>query len=358
MDTWKVILFPFAWIYGWIIRLRHWLFDKNIISSSTFDIPTIGVGNLCLGGSGKTPFVEYLVRLLSDEYKIATLSRGYGRKTKGFLIVNQFSDFQDVGDEPMQFARKFAGKLTVAVDRKRKEGILHLMEDDNKLDLILLDDVLQHRYVKAGLNIMLTSFHKLYMEDYLIPVGTLRDTVQTAKQADAIIVTKTHSVLSPFTRRRVIEILNPLPHQKVYFSYLTYGDFVALPGLEGPKITKKLNTIVMFTGIANSYPLQEYLRDKCSDLIVLDFPDHHVFSRKDLQLVVRSFDDAFSQNKIIVTTEKDSMRLMNSPYLSELKNLPVFYVPIEMKLHGTDAINFENQIRKYVKNNRRDAQIS
>ncbi len=353
MDTWKVILFPFAWIYGWVIRFRHWLFDAKLIPTATFDIPTIGVGNLCMGGSGKTPFVEYLVRLLSKEYKLATLSRGYGRKTKGFLIVNQFSDHKDVGDEPMQFARKFGGKITVAVDRNRKEGIEHLMQDDENLDLVLLDDVMQHRFVKAGLNILLTSFDKLYMDDYLLPVGSLRDTVATAKKADAIVVTKTHNVLSPFTRRRVIEILHPQPHQKVYFSYLSYGDFVPLPDFEAVKLPKKLNTIILFTGIANSYPLQEYLRDLCSDLIVIDFPDHHVFSKKDLQLVVKSFDDAFSQNKMIVTTEKDSMRLINSPYLSELKNLPVFYVPIEMKLHGTDAINFENQIRKYVKNNRR-----
>lgn len=354
MDTWRVILFPLAWLYGWAIRTRHWLFDNNFLPIAEFKIPIIGVGNLCLGGSGKTPFVEYLVKILGDEYKLATLSRGYGRKTSGFHIVNQFSNYRDVGDEPLQFAKKFGNKVTVAVDKNRKEGITHLMENDKNLDLILLDDALQHRFVKSGLTILLTSFDKLYMEDYLLPVGTLRDTIAVAKQADAIVVTKTHHVLSPITRRRVNEILKPLPHQKVYYSYLSYGDFIALPGFEDISPPKKVNTIVLFTGIANSYPFQEYLRDQCSELIVIDFPDHHVFRKKDLHLVAKTYDDAFSQNKIIVTTEKDSMRLLNSPYLSELNNLPVFYVPIEMKLHGADAINFENQIRKYVKNNRRN----
>lgn len=355
MGFWKLLLLPFATIYGLIIRLRHWMFNVNILKSKSYDIPIIGVGNLSLGGTGKTPMVEFLIRLLYDNYKIAVLSRGYGRSTKGYLIANQYSGHKDIGDEPMQYHHKYKNDVTVAVCEDRRVGIENLLQDNSLLDVVLLDDSFQHRYVVPGLSILLTDFHNLYMEDYLLPVGTLRDVVSEAKRADVIIVTKTYKVLSPITRRRIKSILKPEEHQSLYFSYIDYDEFTPLPGQERNKVPDKLNTIVMFCGIANSYPFQEHLRDYCNDLIVIDFPDHHIYSKKDLQLIKNTFTDVYTRNKILVTTEKDAMRLVKSEYIRELNDLPVFYVPIQIKLHGLDQSNFSNQIKKYVRENSRNS---
>jgi tetraacyldisaccharide 4'-kinase len=317
-------------------------------------MPVISVGNLSIGGTGKTPLIEYLIRLLIKENKIATLSRGYGRKTKGFLVGNQFSQHQEVGDEPMQYVRKFESKVLVAVDENRRKGIRHLMENDESLDLVLLDDAFQHRYVKPGLSILLTDFHKLYREDYLLPVGTLRDTIHAASRADIIIVTKSHKVLSPITRTRITDILKPEPHQSLYFSYLEYGEFEPLFDEYKQTIPKKIRTIILFSGIANSYPLQEHLQQLGDELHVIDFPDHHVYRKKDIEKVIKKYEDAFTKKKIIVTTEKDAMRLMNSPYISTLQNLPVYYKPVRVKLHKPDDERFDNQILTYVKENKRN----
>ena len=354
MDFWKLLLIPFAVLYGFGVRFRHWLFNMNVLESKSYDIPVIGVGNLSIGGTGKTPMVEYLIRLLSDDNKVAVLSRGYGRKTKGYIVADQYSGHKEIGDEPAQYHYKFKN-IKVVVSEDRRLGIENLMQDDENLDLILLDDCYQHRYVKPGLNILLTDFHNLYMEDYLLPAGTLRDTVAEAKRADIIIVTKTYKVLSPITRRRIKDILHPKPHQSLYFSYLSYGKLLPLPGFEKKHPPEKVNTIILFCGIANSYPLQEYLRDLCSDLIVIDFPDHHNYRKNDLQIVANSYNDCFTRKKIIVTTEKDVMRLVKSEYLSELKDMPVFYLPIKVKLHGLDTNNFSNQVKKYVKENKRNS---
>lgn len=353
MGFWKLLLLPFASLFGLIIRIRHWMFNRGILNSESYEIPIIGVGNLSVGGTGKTPLVEFLIRLLYDDSKVAVLSRGYGRNTKGFLIANQYSGHKDIGDEPMQYHNKFKNEVKIAVSEDRRIGIENLMQDDENLDVILLDDCFQHRYVKPGMNILLTDFHNLYMEDYLLPAGNLRDVVHQAKRADIIIVTKTYKVLSPITRRRIKGILKPEDHQSLYFSYIDYGDLTPLPGSSITKVPKKISTIVMFCGIANSYPFQEYLRDLCVDLLVIDFPDHHTYSKKDLQMVAQTYNDAFTRNKIIITTEKDAMRLVKSEYIRELNSLPVFYVPIEVKLHGLDQSNFSNQIKKYVRENKR-----
>ena len=353
MNIWRFLLFPAALVYGLIVRIRHWLFNRGYLKSISFSLPVISVGNLSLGGTGKTPFVEYLVRLLSEQYKVATLSRGYGRNTTGFLIGDQFSGHQDVGDEPMQYIRKFGNKITVAVDEDRCRGVSYLMENDNNLEVVLLDDAFQHRYIKPGISLLLTDFNKLYKEDYLLPVGTLRDIVLSAKRADIIIVTKTHRVLSPISKQRVLEVLNPDKNQLVYFSYIDYGHLLAMPGSEDFEVPKNISKIIMFSGMVNANPLEEHLRFQCNELVVFNFPDHHVYSRRDLQKIKKAYDDAYERKKLIVTTEKDAMRLLNSPYLSELKYLPLFYIPIKVRLHGTDAVSFNKQILEYVKKNKR-----
>ncbi len=322
-------------------------------------MPVIGVGNLSLGGSGKTPQIEYLINLLLPNYKLATLSRGYGRKTKVFLLANQYSTYEDVGDEPLQYTHKYGNKVTVAVDNRRVHGINSLMMNDKNLEVILLDDAFQHRYVKPGLSLLLTDYRNLYANDFLFPVGTLRDVRSSAKRADIIIVTKTDKVMSPIVRRHIRKKLDIKGHQSLYFSYLVHGKCQAFPGLDLPKVEQQqIHSIVMFSGIANAYPMKEHLRKKCSDLIVLDFPDHHVYREKDVELIKKTFDDLFTNKKILVTTEKDTMRLMNSPYFCILKNLPLYYLPIEVKFHGLDETNFTNQIKKYVRENQRNRSLS
>lgn len=352
MKTYRIIFFPIALIYGFFVKLRHLLFDIGILKSQTYQIPIIGVGNLVLGGSGKTPHVEHLVRMLSGEFKVAILSRGYGRKSKGYLKADQYSKYVDIGDEPMQYYRKFHTNVVVAVDGNRRRGISNLMEDKDLHDVVIMDDSFQHRYVKPGISILLTDSQKLYKQDYLLPVGSLRDTVSAAKRADIIIVTKTNRVLSPITRRNVKAVLKLEQHQKLYFSYISYGNFTPMLEVNKGLIPKEINTILLFTGIANPYPLQEYLRDKCSELVAIDFPDHHNYHKSDILAIRDKFESLFTRKKIIITTEKDVMRLINSPYLCELENLPVFYLPIEMRIHKQDRESFKNQIIKYVRKNK------
>ena len=352
MKTYRIIFFPIALIYGFFVKLRHLLFNIGLLKSETYKIPIIGVGNLVLGGSGKTPHVEHLVRMLSDEFKIAILSRGYGRKSRGYVKADQYSKYEDIGDEPMQYYRKFQSNVVVAVDGNRRRGISNLLEDRNLHDVILMDDSFQHRYVKPGISILLTDVQKLYKQDYLLPVGKLRDTASEAKRADIIIVTKTNNVLSPITRRNIEAILKPEPHQKLYFSCIKYGNFTPLIEVNKGMIPKTINTILLFTGIANPYPLQEYVRDKCSELVAMDFPDHHNYRKADILAIRDKFNNLFTRKKIIITTEKDAMRLINSPYLSGLNNLPVFYLPIEMRIHDQDRESFRNQIIEYVRENK------
>lgn len=354
MKSYKIIFLPLALAYGLIIRIRHFLFDIGVLKSVSYKIPIIGVGNLVLGGTGKTPQVEHLVRLLSDNFQVAILSRGYGRKSKGFLKADQYSKYEDIGDEPMQYYRKFHKNVVVAVDGNRRRGISHLMEDKDHHDVVLMDDSFQHRYVKPGLSILLTDYQKLYKDDFMLPVGSLRDTVASAKRADIIIVTKTDRVLSPIIRRNIEEIIKPEPHQKLYYSYISYGNFTPLIGVNKVMVPKDMNTILLFTGIANPYPLQEYLRNKCTELLAMDFPDHHTYTKKDLKSIRSKFEGLFTRKKIIITTEKDAMRLINSPYLSELNNLAVFYIPIEIKIHKQDRESFKDQIINYVRENKQD----
>ncbi len=352
MYTYRIIFLPIAIVYGFFVKLRHLFFNIGILKSTSYKIPVIGVGNLVMGGSGKTPQIENLVRLLTPEFRVAILSRGYGRKSKGYIKADQYSIYSDIGDEPMQYYRKFNKNVVVAVDGRRRRGISNLMSDKDLHDVILMDDSFQHRYVKPGISILLTDIHKIYKKDYLFPVGSLRDTISAAKRADIVVVTKTNKVFSPITRRNITNLLNLEQNQKLYFSYIEYGNFTPFFTNNKIKFPRNLNTILLFSGIANPYPLQEHLRLKCMNFVAMDFPDHHQFSRSDLIKIRNKYEDFFTKNKIIVTTEKDVMRLINSPYISELNNLPVFYIPMEAKIHKKDREEFNNQIINYVRKNK------
>lgn len=353
MDVLRFLFLPFAWLYGMIMVIRGKLFDWKILPSESFSTPVISVGNLSYGGTGKTPMVEYMIRLLGSGEDIATLSRGYKRNTKGFVLAHKDSTFEEIGDEPLQYKTKFK-KIKVAVHERRRKGIHHLLKEYPDLKTILLDDAYQHRYVKPGLSILLTDFHKLYVNDYTLPVGSLREFRKASKRADIIIVTKTPSVLSPITRRRITSMIKPKLHQTLLFSYISYGEPIPLCKKHESLLTDKYNTILLFSGIANSYPLQEHLQKKCHELQVMDFMDHHKYTNQDLERIKENYDNIFSKNKIIFTTEKDAMRLDKSVMHEMIKKMPVFYIPIETRFHNGDSIIFDDQIQRYVESNPRD----
>lgn len=331
------------------MSLRNKLFDWRILPSESFRIPVISVGNLSYGGTGKTPHIEYLIKLLQDKFKIATLSRGYGRTSKGFILADKDSTFFDIGDESLQYKYKF-DKIEVSVDAFRRRGIKILNNLFPNLSCILLDDAYQHRFIKPGISIMLTDFHKLYTNDHTIPSGTLREFRSGVKRADIIIVTKTFPVFSPITRRRITKIINPKQHQKLFFSYIRNADFIPVPGVKARLDKKRISTILLFSGIANSYPFQEYLRGFCSELIVMDFHDHHKYTTKDIEKIKESYKNIYSRNKIIITTEKDAMRIIKTNLIHQISDLPVFYSPIEVKFHMDGDTEFNKQILNYVEN--------
>jgi len=303
-----------------------------------------------MGGTGKTPHIENLIDLLNKDFRIAVLSRGYKRKTKGFRIAGKNSDSGDIGDEPLQIHKKFQN-VVVAVDADRCNGINEVMQKVPKTDVILLDDAFQHRAVKPGLNILLTDFHRLYPEDYPVPVGTLREFRCGARRADIIIVTKTAKVLSPITVRRITDLIKPKEHQKLYFSYISYGNLKPLPGLNIEPPVGKINSVLLFAGVANIYPLQEHVRTLCSHLDTIVYSDHHNYSTGDFKKISKQFENIFTQNKIIITTEKDAMRLAIPKMPEMLVGLPVFYIPIKTKIHKELRNEFNNQIIQYVREN-------
>jgi len=349
----QIILFPLAFCYGLLMFFRNLFFDWGIIPSEKFNLPVINVGNLSCGGTGKTPQIEYLIRLLSPKYFIATLSRGYGRESDGFIIGSKRSQAKYIGDEPMQFVKKFDG-IKVAVDNKRKRGIKLLVQKYPSLDVILLDDAFQHRSVRPGLNILLTDYHSLYTEDFVLPSGRLREPRRGAKRADVILVTKTPKIFSPITKRRIIEDISPRKNQDVLFTYIKYGNPTLVHESSLFVYPPVVSRILLFTGIANDYPFREHLQRMCSELMVIKFPDHHLYTLKDIEKVLKTFNEIPSRRKVIITTEKDLMRLKTHELNTILKTIPLFYVPIEIVFQGNDQEKFDKLILTYVERNKRN----
>lgn len=348
MEFLRILLLPFALLYGLITCIRNLLFNWKILPSQSFSLPVISVGNLSAGGTGKTPHVEYLIRLLSPIMQVSTLSRGYGRKTSGFISATASDHSQTIGDEPMQYFLKFKN-IRVFVDNQRRRGIQTILRNEPETGVILLDDAFQHRYVKPGLSILLTDYHKLYSNDYLIPAGTLREPIRGASRADIIVVTKTPNVLSPIDRRRIISELKPKAHQQIYFSFIRYDKINSLWDQDCSFIPeKRYNHIVLFVGIANPYPIQDQLKKYCYDLTTLLYPDHHQYTNSDLDKIKGIFDELYSRNKLLITTEKDAMRIINPNLMDKALQMPIHYMPIEIDFHGDDKEAFNEQIKKYV----------
>jgi tetraacyldisaccharide 4'-kinase len=347
MQLLQYILYPFSLVYGFVMQLRNILFDLRILPSAHFNKAVISVGNLSMGGTGKTPHIEYLIRLLSTSVSVATLSRGYGRESKGFILASSGSKVNDIGDEPLQLVSKF-DNIKVAVDEKRKRGLTNLISRYDDLDVILLDDAFQHRYVKPGLSILLTSYSKLYSEDHVVPSGTLREFPAGANRADIIIVTKTPKIFSPISRRRVIEDLTIQKHQQIFFSYIAYNEPVPLLEPAPSAFPVKLVSILLLTGIADHSCLQEHIERLCSDIVLLRFHDHHSFTESDIASIASRFNEIPTQKKVIITTEKDAMRLRTVQLSPLLEHLPIFYIPICIEFHEKDKDLFNKQVLSYV----------
>lgn len=349
MELIRILLLPFAALYGVVIRIRNAFFNWGIFKQVSFNLPVISVGNLCAGGSGKTPMVEYLIRLLNRRYRIATLSRGYKRKTNGFLMADEASTSSQIGDEPLQYFRKF-NSIIVAVDENRRRGIRNLLNIGDPPEVILLDDAFQHRKVKPGLSILVTDYFKTYVHDQMLPAGRLREPVSGAARAQIIVVTKSPRIFSPILRRQIIEELNPAPHQQLFFSYLNYlGLEPVFPGIPAFSLKEQRpSAIIMVTGIANPSPMEEYLRSVCNELIMIPFPDHHHFEPHDLAMIRQRFEDLHSRLKIMVTTEKDAMRLRDGKSETILKNLPLYYLAMQHEFHKEDKEKFDACILDYM----------
>ncbi len=347
MGVFRIFLLPFALLYGFVIFCRNLLFDIGLLPSRDYPFPMISVGNLRTGGTGKTPHVEYLVNLLKGEYNIAVLSRGYKRKTRGYYEAGPDSKTADVGDEPMQVHLKFPD-IVVAVHGNRRKGIKKIMALHPETNLIILDDAFQHRYVKPGLNLLLTGYYNPFFKDHLLPLGSLREAKTRAKRADALIVTKTPSVFSPLDRRFFNKQLKKYKPGSVFFSKFKYKDMIPLTPAAVEKSATGVKSIFLLSGIANTTALEEYLKTCCQDLFVHKYPDHHQFTKKDLQKLRDDYNKTISYSKIILTTEKDATRLISDELSKDMADLPVYALPIEVAFHDPDKQSFDTMIHRFL----------
>lgn len=330
----RYLLTPLSWLYSLGVWLRNELYEDRILPSYSVSVPTIAVGNLALGGTGKTPMTEYLIRLLSPNYKIAVLSRGYGRKTTGFRLAGADDTAKTIGDEPMLIHTHFPD-IPVAVCADRVLGIKHLQHLFPDLQCVILDDAYQHRKLRAGFYILLTSYNNLYVNDYMFPRGLLRDLPSESTRANAVVVTKCPCKMQPIERRIVSNSLRLATYQQLYYSSIIYAD-VALPA-----------TPLLIAGIANPTPLLEHLQQQFPDTELLDFADHHQFTKQDIRLILNKA----AQYECVVTTEKDYMRMQNTKLIDELAD-KLYVMPIQTDFI-IDKEVFDRQILLYVSENNR-----
>lgn len=357
-STIKFFLYPAWLIYGFVIFVRNKLYDLKVFKSHEFHFPIISVGNITVGGTGKTPHTEYLIKLLKNDYKIAFLSRGYKRKTRDFIVATEQSSAASIGDEPLQVKRKFPD-ITVAVDRNRVNGINKLMANIPELDIILLDDAYQHRSVSPGINILLIDYYRPLKDDSLLPIGRLREPAIEKERADVIIVTKVPQDISAMNKRLLLLNVDAKSHQKVYFSGIHYGSLKRVfesVGTENIPVLdkKKKHTILLVTGIADPSSIVSYLEPFAKEIIPMRFPDHYAFTQKDITSIVDKYKSIPGDDKLIITTEKDAVRLT---FYEAPENLSEawYYLPIEVEFLPNEGEHFNHHILHYVKNNNKNS---
>ena len=352
-------LAPFAWIYGCVTAIRNRLFDWGILESRKYDIPIISVGNITVGGTGKTPHIEYLIRLLAPQYKVAVLSRGYKRKSKGYVLATEDTPMEMIGDEPWQMAQKFP-HVYIAVDADRRNGIERLMNDPETRDVqvILLDDAFQHRYVSPGRNILLTDYHRLITHDMLLPAGRLRESAQGKERANMVIVTKCPKNIPPMQYRIIAEALKLRPYQRLFFTGIRYGRMVNMLTHEMRGITEmRNNNVLLISGIGCPKQMHMDIEERFASVKSINFRDHHYYTQTDIQSIAGELDN-IPEPKIIITTEKDTTRLMTMTNLPEDIMRHIWVLPIGIHFMQGKENTFNDKITGYVQKNLRDSRMA
>ena len=348
LKSFRILLLPFALLYWLGISIRNWCYNKKLLKSSGFGLPVICVGNLSVGGTGKSPMVEYLVLKLKDKFKVATVSRGYKRKTKGYALAHKNTTALEIGDEPMQFHLKFPD-VPVAVGEERLVAIPQLLHDRPDTQAIILDDAFQHRAVKAGLNILLTEYNNLFTKDFYLPTGDLRDLKSSYKRAEIIVVTKCKPDLTETEKQKVIKEIKPLSHQHIFFTAIEYGQLYHISNNNVLNHDAKTE-VLLVTGIANPRPLKKMLEEHSNSYHMLQYSDHHIFSIDDLNEIKKRFDRIETKNKIILTTEKDAVRLAKFP---EIAAWPFFVIPVRHHFLFEEGEEFDKLVIDFIQNFKR-----
>ncbi len=354
-------LAPIAWMYAMVVAVRNILFDWKILSSTEYDIPIISVGNITVGGTGKTPHIEYLVQLLSPHYRVAVLSRGYKRKTSGYVLSTTESTASQIGDEPYQIKRKFPD-ITVAVDANRRRGIEHLMKLDPAIDVILLDDAFQHRYVKPTHSILLIDYNRPITEDWMLPVGNLRESITSKYRANTVIVSKCPLDLKPMEFRVISKLLNVAPYQQLYFTGQLYSHIEPVfPESAPQRVLNKLEkqSLLLVSGIATPQPfVQEMGKYSVGVPHLMQFPDHHNFTKGDLSKITTQLAALKGGDAIVVTTEKDAVRLKSNKYLSDELKSKFYYLPLQIQfIQPQQEELFNNKLLKHVREYKKDRAV-
>lgn len=350
LQSFRILLLPFSLLYWLAIGIRNFFYDKGIWKSTRFGLPMICVGNLSVGGTGKSPMVEYLVRQLKPHYKLATISRGYKRKTRGYALADDNTTALDIGDEPMQFHLKFPD-LPVAVGEERIEAVAQLLHDRPETEVIILDDAFQHRAIDAGLNIILTDYNNLYTRDFYLPAGDLRDLKSSARRAHWIVVTKCPADLSEAERERVSGELDLREGQELFFAAMAYDTpYHLITGQQRPVDIS--DEVLLITGIANPNPLKVYLEKNSGSYHLQAYSDHHIFTIDDLRDIHKRFDAIGGKQKIILTTEKDAVRL--TKFRNEMMDRPIYVLPVRHELLFGQAERMNKLLLDYVRNFRTD----
>lgn len=346
LKSFRILLFPFSLLYGLIVICRNFLYDKQILKSAQFNMPVICVGNLSVGGTGKSPTVEYLLKLLKDNYKVGTLSRGYKRKTKGYALATAGTSALEIGDEPMQFHCKFPD-VAVAVGEERIVAIPQLLHDKPDTQVIILDDAYQHRRIKAGLNIILTECNDLFTRDFFLPTGDLRDQRSSYKRAQVIIVTKCAPDLSLRAKAMITDEIEPLENQALFFTSIKYETPYHIITKEKRIITHE-DEIVLICGIANPQPLKNYISEQAKTYYEQLYRDHHIFTIDDLQEINEKFKEIGTNKKFIITTEKDSVRL--TKFHQELQDMPLYVLPVSHYFLFDEENRFNSIVTSFINN--------
>lgn len=351
LRSFRIFLLPLSLLYWLVVYVRNLLFDKNILRSASFGMPLITVGNLAIGGTGKSPLIEYLVGLLHTRYRVATLSRGYRRRTRGYALATASSTALEIGDEPLALHRKFP-TIPVAVGEERLLAIPELLHDHPTTEVILLDDAFQHRSIRAGFSVLLTEYSNLFTRDFYLPTGDLRDLKSRYQEASVLVVTKCPADLSEQQRAVLINEMAPAQGQPVFFTTLAYGTPYHLVHKE-PQALSDQQEILLVTGISNPRPLKQYIEEHSATYHQLTYRDHHIFSIEDLKDIQREFEKISSPHRLLITTEKDAVRL--EKFSTEIGTLPWYVLPVEHRFLFGEKDRFDQLVIDFIKNFQRPA---